>query len=407
MKRSGWLSASAALMLLGSPAHAQDEDTFRPFVSYTRYYDSNLFRLDSGESTLVLDGGVPEIVTRDEADDHYGVLAAGLTADWRPGRQRVLASASRSWVRFDKYTSLDYEGSDYQLKWDWRLGNRWSGQAGATQTVSQTSFADFYTLAAFNNELTHETRFASADWQFHPRWSVGIGAAETTAENSRVVRAPLDYENDSLAATLGYVTPKGSKLRLQLREIDGEYPNRPLGYLDREYTQTETNVLGDWNVGGKLVAHARVGYVRRENETVSQRDFSGMAGRASADYALTGKTLVSAAVYREIANSDDFNASYQLSTGARLGASWAAASKVTLRANAAYENRDFRGETGLALPGVPRREEDTVSGAVSVAYAPVRPLSLEAGLQAGRRDSNFVMSDYSFRSVFASVRADF
>lgn len=394
-------------MLVAASGHSAENDTFRPFVSYTRYYDSNLFRLDRGESTLILDDGGPEMVTRDEASDHYGVLAAGLTADWRPGRQRVLASASRSWVRFDEYTSLDYEGSDYQLKWDWRLGNRLSGQAGATQTVSQTSFADWYTLDAFNNELTQETRFVSADWQFHPRWSVGIGAAETTAENSREVRAPLDYENDSLAVTLGYTTPKGSKVRLQLREIDGEYPNRPLGYLDREYTQTEANVLGDWNVGGKLIAHARVGYVRRENETVSQRDFSGMAGRVSADYALTGRTLVSGAAYREIANSDDFNASYQLSTGARLAARWAATSKLSVRASAGYENRDFRGETGLALPGVLRREEDTVSGALSVGYAPIRPLSFEAGLQAGRRDSNLTLSDYSFRSVFAGVRADF
>ena len=407
MKRPARWAGMAGLMLFVTSGNAAEEGTFRPFVSYTRYYDSNLFRLDRGESTVILDGDDPEIVTRDEASDQYGSLAAGLTADWRPGRQRILASASHRWVRFENFTSLDYEGSDYQLKWDWRLGNRLSGQAGATQTVSQTSFADWYTLEAFNNELTHETRFVSADWQFHPRWSVGLGATETTAENSRAVRAPLDYENDSLAVTLGYTTPKGSKLRLQLREIDGEYPNRPLGYVDREYTQTEVNVLGDWTVGGKLIAHGRVGYVRRENETVSQRDFSGIAGRVSGDYALTGKVLVSGAVYRELANSDDFNASYKVTTGSRLGVSWGPTAKVIVRASAVYENRNFRGETGAPPTGLPRRDEDTVSGAVSVGYAPVRPLSMEVGLQSGGRDSNLTFSDYSFRSVFASVRADF
>jgi exopolysaccharide biosynthesis operon protein EpsL len=212
-----------------------------------------------------------------------------------------------------------------------------------------------------------------------------------------------------VTATLGYTTPKGSKLRGQLRRVDGEYPNRSASlYTDRAYKQTEYNLLGDWSATGKLIAHGKIGYVQRENDSASQRDFSGLAGRLSTDYYPTGKTMLNWAIYREIANSGDINAIYRLNTGTSLGAAWLATSKITLRANASFENRSFEGDTGFSLPpGAIRRDEDTLSGSLSLSYTPVRMATIDLGLQAGRRDSNISDNDYTFRSVFLSVRGDF
>lgn len=374
---------------------AKEGDTFRPFVSYTRYYDSNLYRLADSEKNLV-----PQL------SDQYSVLSAGLDVDWQPGRQRVIASASKNLVRFSRYSNLDYDGSDYQLRWNWRLGNHWSGQIGATESVTQSSLSDQLGLP-INNQVTRENRFANAEWQFHPRWNVGVGAAAATSTNSFAGLTPADYEDTSVSATLGYATPKGSMLRAQLRQVDGEYPNRPVTYVDRLYTQTEYNLLGDWNLSGKLIVRGRIGYTQRENDTQSQRDFSGMTGRISADYFPTGKTALNWAVYRELGNSDDLNASYQINTGTSLGTAWLLTSKITLRANGSFENRSFEGDTGLVIPGLVQRDEDTLSGSLSLSYAPVRMATIDVGLQTGRRDSNIPVNDYTFHSVFVSVRADF
>lgn len=390
------LAVLASAALFGLPAHAKEGDTFRPFVSYTRYYDSNLYRLADSEKALV-----PQL------SDQYGVLSAGLNVDWQPGRQRVIASASKNQVRFSQYSNLDYDGSDYQLKWNWRLGNHWTGQVGATESATQSSLSDQLGLPV-NNQVTRENRFASAEWQFHPRWNVGVGAAAAKSTNSTTQQAPLDYEDTSVSATLGYTTPKGSKLRGQFRQVDGEYPNRlPSSLVDRTYTQSEFNLLGDWNMTGKLTTRARIGYVKRENDTLSQRDFSGLAGRLSADYSATGKALLNWALYREIANSDDLNATYQINSGTSLGAAWLVTSKITLRANGSFENRSFEGDTGLVIPGLVQRDEDTLSGSLSLSYAPLRMAAIDVGLQAGRRDSNVPANDYTFHSVFVSVRADF
>ena len=387
------LAVLAALSAM--PAQAKEGDTFQPFVSYTRYYDSNLYRLADSEKNLV-----PQL------SDQYGVLSAGLNVDWQPGRQRITASAAKNLVRFSRYSNLDYDGSDYQLRWNWRLGNHWSGLVGATEKVTQSSLSDQLGLP-INNTVTRENRFANAEWQFHPRWHVGVGAETASSTNSTTQQAPLDYEQDSVSATLGYATPKGSKLRAQLRHVDGEYPNRSLIYLDRRYTQTEYNLLGDWNLTGKLIARGRVGYTQRENDTQSQRDFSGPTGRVSVDYLPTGKTALNWAIYRELGNSDDLNASYQINTGTSLSAAWLITSRITLRANGSFENRSFEGDTGAAPPGVPQRDEDTVSGSLSLSYSPVRMATIDVGVQAGRRDSNVAANDYSFHSVFVSVRAGF
>lgn len=388
-----WIGLVA--VLLAAPAVAKEGDILRPFVSYARYYDSNLYRLDDSEYGLV-----------QHRSDQYGLLSAGLNVDWQPGRQRVIAVASKSQVRFANNPQLDYDGSDYQLKWNWRLGNHWTGQIGATEKVTQSNFSDLVGLQ-INNQITREDRFATAEWQFHPRWNVGLGAASYVSTNSTVQQAPLDYEDSSVSATLGYTTRKGSKLRGQFRKIDGEYPNRPVTYVDRRYAQTEYNLLGDWNVSGKLIAHGKIGYTQRENDTQSQRDFSGVTGRISADYFPVGKAMLSGAVYREVSNSDDINATYQVRTGGSLDAAWQITPKIALRAGGSFENRSFEGDTGLVIPGLVQRDEDTLSGSVSLRYSPVRMATIDLGVQAGRRDSNVSVNDYKFDSVFFSVRADF
>lgn len=61
----------------------------------------------------------------------------------------------------------------------------------------------------------------------------------------------------------------------------------------------------------------------------------------------------------------------------------------------------------MVIPGLVQRDEDTLSGSLSLSYAPVRMATIDVGVQAGRRDSNMAVNDYTFRSVFVSVRADF
>ena len=136
-------------LLLALPAIAKEGDTFRPFVSVGYFYDSNLFRLDEGENA--------SLVT--QRDDRYRVVSAGIDVDWKPGRQQIVANVTKTWIRYDRYTYVDFDGDDMQATWNWRLGNRLSGNLGAAKSTSLSAFED---VGLLPNEVDRERRFGRA-----------------------------------------------------------------------------------------------------------------------------------------------------------------------------------------------------------------------------------------------------
>jgi exopolysaccharide biosynthesis operon protein EpsL len=402
------------MMVLALPTMAKEGDTFRPYVSYNRYYDSNLFRLAEGESSYVVENGTYEVVTLDSASDQYGVLGVGLDVDWKFGRQQIVASLNANRVNYAKYSSLDYDGQDYRGTWNWRLGNHWLGQLGASESVTQTSFSDLQSFnvngtpvfLAVTNLVTRDRQFASAEWELHPRWRVGGGGDWVTSDNSRLQQRYQDYENNSEYVYLTYLTPKGSKLRGEFRYQDAKYPYRELvagSLIDNSYTQSEYNFLGDWTVSGKLLTHLKLGFVDRQFPNVVARDYSELAGRATVDYFPTAKTTLTLAVYREPAPTEDANSSYLVNVGTRLNAAWLLSDKITARASASY----VEGTYSLILPGVPQRIDDTSSILLSLSYTPMPTATIDIGLQGGNRNSTYPNYDYAFHSFFMGVRADF
>jgi hypothetical protein len=59
------------------------------------------------------------------------------------------------------------------------------------------------------------------------------------------------------------------------------------------------------------------------------------------------------------------------------------------------------------VPGLARRNDDTVSGNLGLSYRPIEAVSVDLGLQAGQRESNIASDDYTFRTLYVNVRGDF
>ena len=420
MRRVPQFASLTLAALLAMPAMAKEGDTFRPFVSVGYFYDNNLFRLAENESPGI------------QRDDRYSLLSAGVNVDWKPGRQQLVASATKTLIRYDQNTYLDFNGDDLSATWNWRLGNRLSGNLGATKSTSQSSFGD---IGLVNNQVDRERRFGRAEWEFHPRWRIGGGVEETDNTNSAPSQVSQNFQQRMQDVVLSYRTPKGSNLRAQVRRIDAEFPNpQILAYVcsafpfcppfpfipsevaDNSFKQTEYNLLGDWRLSGKLTLRGQAGWVEREYENVLRGnlagspqlkirpDFSGFAGRVSADWYATGKTLLSLSAYRELGGATDINASSVLKQGAELRGVWLVREKWRLNAGATFENRDFKGDPGITQE---QRNDDTVGASLSLSYMPIQAVSVDVGMNAGWRNSNISVEDYKFHSFFANVRADF
>ena len=259
------LLAAGLLALAAMPATAKEGDTFRPFVSVGYFYDSNLFRLDDDEAPGL------------QRDDRYRVLSAGINVDWKPGRQQIVANATKTWIRYDQYGNRDFDGDDLQATWNWRLGNRLSGNVGASSATFMSSPED---VGVVKNVVDRERRFGRAEWELHPRWRIGGGVAEVDNTNSSPFERSQDFNEQAYDVVLSYRTPKGSNLRAQVRRIDSDFPTSQflafhpflpvVALADNSYQQDEYMLLGDWRVSGKLTLRGQAGWVDRQYENVQK-----------------------------------------------------------------------------------------------------------------------------------------
>lgn len=388
------------VLLIAAPAAAHEGDTFRPFVSAGYFRDDNLFRLADGESPGT------------QREDRYAVYQAGINVDWKPGRQQFLVNHTQTRIRYNRNTFLDFEGDDTLASWNWRLGNRLSGNVGISQSSSQSNFDS---VGLVNNAVDRERQFARAEWEFHPRWRVGGGVETTDNSNSAVSQLSQDFSQDAYDFGVTYRTPKGSNLRALVRRVDSDFPNaQRSGFffiLDNSFQQTEYLLATDWRYSAKLALRGQAGRVKREylnspvgvGIVVDRPDFSGFTMRGTVDWFPTAKTLLSLTAYQELGGASDINASSVEKRGGTLNGVWLVREKWRLNAGLDLENRDFQGDANVGAV----RNDDTTGMSLSVSYAPIRAVSLDLGVRAGRRDSNFVNENYDFRSVFANVRADF
>lgn len=394
--------------LLAMQVLAKGGDTFRPFVSYGSFYDDNLFRLAENESP------------GSKRDDRNSVLNVGLNVDWRLGRQEMVASVTETRVRYNRNVSFDYDGHDYQAIWNWRLGNHLNGNLGASESLTQSGFSS---VGQVNNQVVSQRGFGRVDWEFHPRWRLGVGGAQVDNTNGETSLSSQNFQQQSYDAGLTYLTPKGSSLSIQTRLIESKFPNPKviggsifrLFVQDNSYRQTEYNLRGDWQFSGKLSLHGQLGWVDRRYDNSQQGnfnvfsvevlrhpDFSGLSGRLSGDWSITGKTLLSMSVYQEPSDAGDINAITVLNQGASVNGVWLMREKWRLNAGATFVKRSFQGDTGVS-----QNKDDTRGTSLSLSYTPIQSVSLNVGLGTGSRDSDKTVENYKFHSFFANARADF
>lgn len=411
-----WLKTVLAICCAGwaGLAAGHEGDTFRPFVSAGHFQDSNLFRLARSEYSSLPPGYAKQ--------DRYALYQAGINVDWKPGRQQVVASAAKTLIRYARNDFLDFDGDDLQARWNWRLGNRLSGQLGASRVTSQSGFEN---IGLVDNHERRERRFVRAEWEPHPRWRVGGGLGTLDNTHSAPSQRSQDVRQDNQELNIAYLTRKGSRLGAQLRHLEADYPNMqvmalvPVQYVaDNSFRQDEFNLTGEWKLSAKLSLNTQAGWVKRRYDNrlkptplpapslVDRPDHSGVTARVGADWSPTAKTRVNAAFYQELGGATDINASSVLKRGLNLDAAWLIREKWQMNAGLNFENRDFRGDPG-ALSGLTRRDDDTTNANLVVRYMPTRAVSLDVGIQAGRRSSNLANEDFRYRTLFVSVRGDF
>ncbi len=372
------LAGLMALLGCALPAGAGEGDTFRPYLTYSYTQDDNLFRLDDADPLLSL--RAPE-----GKSDSYQTGGVGFILDWRPGRQRVQANMQVNTNRFDKYSDLDFDGQNYNVNWDWQLGNLLSGRLGGLYTVSLGNYKDFRQATVVSNTKTIREINFSGNYRFHSDWLAGVRLRDYTLDYSASGLANSNDQQTNLVLGLYYLGGAIQRVGVEVSQIDGTFPDRPsTGTLVKEYTEQAVRGIATWEVSGKSRLNVSLGYVNRDNEGKAD-NYSGFEGRLEGDWIPTGKLMVTGLLRRALGNYQYQNASLVVVNEARLTANWLALPKVRVGPTVYYEMRDYQGST---------RADDIWGAGLAVSYEPASWGTVSVNLLTEERDSTALYFDY-------------
>ena len=371
-------------------AHALDGDRVRPFVGVVATYYSNLFYTDDRRPKVGAFTGV-------QSDLSYG-LRGGIVADYYMSRQVFTLNATATQSQFQTNTALGNIAYNARGSMNWVVGSNWDGDLGAVFSENLGSFADVRTQQ--KNLRTTQTLYGSAMYRVYYDWKLRTALTRTTLENGAAQFRGGNREDTIFELGSRYYSKGGdSFIGLNFKDTDGRFPNRVfvpgLSRVDSSYRQYDLQGTVDWRYSGETRISGAVGWTNRQHEQLSQRNFSGLTGRLTWNYVFSGKTSLSAAVFREVGALEDVTTNYVLTQGFNVGPSYAVSGKLNVGATYNFNQRKFLGDPGFIVTGAPRRVDDIQTLSVNVGYAPARNVAINAALSQSMRHSNASFSNFS------------
>jgi len=356
-------------------------------------YDNNLLRI--ADDAPAFDN---------QRSDSWRTLEAGAVYDRTISRQRLVAHAKLSKVKFDHFRQLDYDGRDIQGTWYWQVGNRFEGQLGLVHAQTLAPYTDF---RSDQRNLRKQRRgFFEGGWKLHPRWEVHTAFSRDKYDYELAVQAFNDRTEEVAEVEGRYLAPSGSAVGLVLRRIEGSYPNRrpfSASLLTDDFTQDELKARVDWKAGGATTLQALAGYARRKQPSFGSGRTSGVNGRVTLQHDPVGKLHYRASLWRDFAPIESTVVSYTLNKGASAGVTWDARAKLRVEADLAYEQRNYNARVALPVSG--GLDDALRTASIKATWAPRQKITLSAAYFYQARSGSQLLGIGKFKSNGFAINA--
>lgn len=388
-------------------AWADDQDPFNFTLGAAAHYEDNLFRLSDSTDTRAAIG-------KSQRSDRVLITNAGIKIDKPYSLQRFQLDANVLDSRYDTNSNLDYTAFNYRAAWLWQLTPNVSGILSADQQQILNNFSDF---RGFNNQInntrsvqTNESRLFKIDGLIGGGIHLLGGLSNIRSRNSTTFNAVGDYEQNGVEAGVKYVAPSENAITLMQRESRGNFQGRvadPVTQLDSGFDQHETEVILDWRLSGKSVINAHLGYIDRQYDHFSSRDYDGATGLLSYTWEPTGKLRVNASLSRKLYGFQQSVNSYYVDNTFSISPLWQVAARTSLRLRYDYSQRDY---FGAIVPIAERRKDHVQLFLLAADWKATRTITISGMLQHEKRDSNFndvnsINGDLNYDANSATINA--
>lgn len=383
-----------AALLAPARASAENNDPLRLGAGVSWMSDSNLFRADSS---------IPGAVRSDRATSTFALANVETTLS----RQRLYANLKAGSVKFSKFNYLDYDTQDLSAGWSGEFPHQLRSGVDWIRSQTLASFADLGTPR--RNLVRRDSLNGNINLPIASDWHLIAAGGGSQSRNSNPIDAVSDVDGNSVEGGLRYATSYGNQFDAVLKSTHTRYPKRTLSaLLDTQYREQLADLRVQWAASGasRLVGHA--GYLRRRNQNLGYRNFSGANFRLAHIWQAGGSLGVSTTIYREMGAAGDNEFDAVVSKGIRFEPGWELSSKTRLVAALEWTRRDYLGDVqetlfGAGAGGEGRRDQ-TRSARLTVSYAPSRWASLSASWSEAKRDSNRALRNYLDHSGTINVQ---
>ena len=377
-------------------AEGNQELQFR--AAATVVQDSNLFRLPANANTLALIG-------RSSAAEQVTIGTLGVRYNKAYSLQNVDLDMSLVKYDYQNFSYLGFSAFNYSGAWRYAFTPRFRGTLSSSRDKTLNSFIDFQGFNVRNERTATNTRL-DGTYELGANWRLVGGLTRSALANSLPINSEADSRRLTTDAGVRYVLPSGSSIGYTLRNSEGTYTtNRPIpsaGFFDDRFNQTEHEVRATWAFSRDSSANFRAAHLSRSYPTYGQRDFSGMVGGATLNWAYSPKVGVNAGWTRELGPFETANFNYAQTDRFSVGPVWQVGPKATVRMQLAHAVRNFGGTpTGVVTL---QRRDVTRDASVSLDWQPYTFLNLSASLQNARRSSNLAGLDYKANTLNLSAQ---
>jgi exopolysaccharide biosynthesis operon protein EpsL len=382
-------------MLASATASADEQDPLNFIVGVSRMHDDNLFRS-----------------AKNEQSEDITAAYAGIRLDKQYAQQRFLFDFTLTANKYQKFDVLDYNSKNYKAAWLWTLTPFLTGTISLDRRQTLNSFQDFNPSTGFKNIRNisvNETQHFEADFSPHNVWHLLGGFTRSTSQNSNNSSSFVgqdSFVSNSADAGVRYNFRSGSSVTAMGHVRKGEYTDRQFvagNAFDNAYNEQEVETKLDWILSGKSRVNARVAYLSRDHDHLSNWDYSGMVGNVDFSWSPTGKMKLILSAASDLSSYQTGDSSYSRLTSFSVKPLYAVSSKITMNAHAMISKRSFLGNGVITDTN---REDWTKSAGVGVDWAPLRSFSVGADIDRTSRDSNSTIPDYDYTDTSASVNAN-
>ena len=380
------------VLLVGTPAFADQFDTLNYTASAGYFFDNNIYRLPSWKDPLTTIGTPGK-------SDRIQQLSLSIDVDKKYANQEFLLKANGTNNKYRTFSSLNYNGTAYNAAWNWSPGSRLHGTLGVDHTQTLYSFADIRTNT--RNLRTVSSPHLNADYWFQSNWHLLLGVAKEDSTSSVTTANTLSYRTNTKEWGFKYDPSDGSWVTLMSRTIRGSYSNVGLDYvaqIDTGYTEKQQEIQANWQLTGKSTLSGNLKNIKRKYPVFSDRDYSGMERGLKYTWGATGKTYLNIAMNRSISSWFDAASSYYVTDTVSISPGWQVSPKVNLYVTLLRSNTDYRNPV---VANTVARSDVNQSQTLGIGWTPDRSLSFNMSLQHSTRTSNY--ADYEFSDKSASL----